>query len=366
MNILFLVSSMGPGGAERVAATLANSWISRGYRVTLVVTYSNRGDCAYHLSPGVELIYLADRTQASTSKVLSKMTRLYSLRKLIISKTPDTIVSFLTNVNVAAIVASIGLTARVVVSERSYPPQVPIGKSLYFLRRITYPFATCVVMLTTKGMQWVKSNIDANQVTVIPNPVIYPLIDNTPTRLTTDYFPDDRKILLAVGRLAPEKQLDHLIRVFSSIAAIHPDWDLAIVGEGPLLHNLMEMVASLRLSNRVKMIGRVGNIGDWYIRADLFVLCSKFEGFPNTLIEAMAYGCAAVSYDCDTGPRDIIKSGTNGILITPGQTQDLTNTISNLMFDEVERHRMGEAAKSVREQFALPNILDQWDATFRD
>ena len=289
-----------------------------------------------------------------------------ALREILKTRSPSVIVSFLTNVNVATIAVSIALSSPVVVAERSHPPQMKIGWKLALLRRLTYPFAARVVMLTSLGLKWLETNVFAAHGIVVSNPIIFPMKSVAPTHKPADYFDNNRKVLLAVGRLAPEKQIHHLIRAFSILAKQNHDWDLAIVGAGPLLASLQNLVLTLELDERVKFIGRAGNIGDWYERADIYVLCSQFEGFPNTLAEAMAYGCAVVSYDCDTGPRDIVTSGVDGILVPPNNEEILANEIARLMADKATRERLAQAAEAVRVRFGLPRILDNWDAVFAD
>ena len=290
-----------------------------------------------------------------------------ALRQLIKIRKPDVVVSFLTNVNVCAIVAAFGLTVPVVVAEHSYPPKMPIVWWLDVLRKITYPCASAVVMLTTKGLQWLRAGFASVNAVVIPNPAVFPLLANPPFCQPSEHFSQDRKLVLSVGRLAPEKQVDHQIRAFSNLAAAHPDWDLAIVGDGPLLAELLALVESLHLSQRVKFTGRAGNVGDWYSRADLFVLSSLFEGFPNTLVEAMAHGCAVVSYDCDTGPRDIVRDGIDGLLVHPkGGADALAAAMGRLMDDADQRKRLADAAPSVRARFGLTAVLNRWDTLFLD
>ena len=124
-----------------------------------------------------------------------------------------------------------------------------------------------------------------------------------------------RKVLLAVGRLEVEKGFDWLIDAFSALATKYPEWDLVILGEGSLRATLEKQVQTSGLARRVFLPGRVGNVGDWYERANLYVMSSRFEGFGNTLGEAMAYGLPAVSFDCETGPRNIIRHETDGLLV---------------------------------------------------
>ncbi len=110
-----------------------------------------------------------------------------------------------------------------------------------------------------------------------------------------------------------------------------------------------------------------GNVGDWYQRADLYVMSSRFEGFPNTLVESMAHECAAVSYDCDTGPRDIIRHGVDGLLVSPvGDVPALAEALHQLMQDDEVRQRMRQRAIEIRERYSLKAILTLWDKLFNE
>jgi glycosyltransferase involved in cell wall biosynthesis len=153
---------------------------------------------------------------------------------------------------------------------------------------------------------------------------------------------------------------------FGSLADQHPQWDLVILGDGPLRSALSEQIQSEGLSNRVFMPGRVGNVGDWYERANLYVLSSRVEGFPNTLAEAMAHGCPAVSFDCDTGPRDLVRHGVDGLLVPPGNITALAHALSQLMSNDALRAKMAAQASDVRNRYSMQRILDLWDALFTD
>jgi glycosyltransferase involved in cell wall biosynthesis len=119
------------------------------------------------------------------------------------------------------------------------------------------------------------------------------------------------------------------------------------------------------LTGRIMLPGRAGNTSDWYRRADLYVMSSHYEGFPNALCEAMAHGCAAVSFDCDTGPRDIIRHGENGLLVSPvGDSQALSSALDELMGNDKLRHRMSKKALDVRQRYSMECILLKWDELF--
>ena len=175
-----------------------------------------------------------------------------------------------------------------------------------------------------------------------------------------------RKLLLAVGRLEHQKGTDRLIDAFALLASAHPDWDLVILGEGAERKSLTAQIHRAGLADRVLMPGQAGNVGEWYARADLYVLPSRFEGFPNTLAEAMAHGLAAVAFDCDTGPRDIIRHDRDGLLVPPGDVPALAAALERLMGDAALRERFAAAAIATRDRYSEAAVLRQWESLFRE
>lgn len=367
-HIFFMVSSMNAGGAERVAANLSNAWAATGCHVTLLVTYSGRGECFYPLSPTVELRFLADeiKCKGQFSGARMYVARFLALRRLIQRERPDVVVSFLTNVNVAAVLANVRMKVPVIVCEHTYPPSRKLSPVLNLLRRWTYPLASRVTTLTSEGMEWLRREIPCARGVVMPNPVPYPLPVNAPELLPEKTISAERKLLLAVGRMSEEKGFSGLIEAFGSLAEKCPQWDLVILGDGPLRPVLATQIQAVGLGGRVIMPGRAGNVGAWYERADLYVLSSRVEGFPNTLGEAMAHGCAAVSYDCDTGPRDLIRHEVDGLLVPPGDVKGLAQSLKRLMHDDDLRARMAARALEVRTRYSMERVLSLWDNLFAD
>lgn len=219
---------------------------------------------------------------------------------------------------------------------------------------------------TTESAQWIRNNTYARRVEVIPNPIVYPLSPHPPFLDPKDFLAPGQKMLLGIGRLTEQKGFDLLIEAFARISAKFPHWVLVILGEGPLYSNLVNQVKLYGLQDKVFMPGVAGNIGDWYRAADIYVMSSRFEGFGNTLAEALAYGVPAISFDCPTGPSDIIRHGIDGLLVPNGNVNSLADALSQLMGDEGMRLRFAQNAIEARERFSIGKVASLWERLFED
>ena len=279
---------------------------------------------------------------------------------------PDVAMAMMTNSNVLLALAALGLRGlRTVGSERIHPALLPLGPPWSTLRTYCYGLLDAVVAQTKKTREWLLSHTRARKVVVIPNPVVWPLERGAPIVEPHSIGDRHRKRVLAVGRLVHQKGFDMLIDVFTQLAAPFPEWELAIVGRGSDERSLRSRIAAHSLEERVFLVGDVGNIGDWYESADIFVLSSRFEGFPNALAEAMAHGVASVSFDCDTGPADLVENGVNGLLVRAGDTRALRDALERLLTDPALRAKLAGRSVDVRERFALDTIGDAWLDLFR-
>ena len=146
------------------------------------------------------------------------------------------------------------------------------------------------------------------------------------------------------------------------IKDIHPEWDLIILGDGEEKTKLLQLLIDYKINNRVFFPGSVGNVSEWYEKADLFVLSSLVEGFPNVLLEAMSYGLPCVSFDCKTGPRELIKNGINGILVSPHEKEiGLSKAISSIINKSEMRENMAKEAIKLRRKNSIENIISKWN-----
>jgi glycosyltransferase involved in cell wall biosynthesis len=174
-----------------------------------------------------------------------------------------------------------------------------------------------------------------------------------------------RRTVIAVGRLSREKGVDLLLHAFARAALPLSAWQLVILGDGPERPALEAQIRVLGLQHNVLMPGVVADPERWLQHAELFVLSSRFEGFPNALLEAMSCGLAAVAFDCPSGPGEIIRNEHTGLLVPPADADALTAAIARLAQDPDLRRRLGTAAAlDVAQRFNLNRVAALWEAAW--
>ena len=355
VRITLVISSLRGGGAERVMSIMASHWAACGWRVTLLTYDDGREAPAYGLHAAVDHRHLDIERPSSGAiqAVGNNLKRLPVIRRAIRESTPDAIVSFLDMVNVKTILATLGLGIPVIVSERIDPSRHRIGAAWSVLRRWCYRYATFVVALTPDALRYFPEPI-RRRGRVIPNPVSVPF-DAGLARAG-----GRNKTVMAMGRLVHQKGFDRLITAFSMVAANHPGWSLQIWGEGNDRQELELLRDRLDLQGRVALPGWTSDPFSEMREAGLFVMSSRFEGFPNVLCEAMACGVPVLSFDCP-GPRHIVRDGIDGILVPSDDVNKLAEAMDRLMADQVERERLAANGIEVAKRFGKDKVMGMWE-----
>lgn len=367
MNLLIFISSLSGGGAERVTANLANHWAAKDWTITIATLAPLQLDF-YALHPAIRRITLNQSSKSSHTLhgIWNNLRRAWALRKVLQQIHPDIALSLMSTTNVLLALAAWGLPLCAIGSERTYPPQSPLGWMWEGLRRHLYRRLVAVTALTDESATWLKTQTRARRAPVIPNAAPWPLPAQSPCLEPATVGLAGHRRLLAVGRLSQEKGFDWLIAAFATLAARHPHWDLVVLGEGPLRPALQAQINAADLQQRTFMPGRVGNVGQWYECADLYVMSSRFEGFPNALVEALTYGLPAVSFDCETGPRDIIRHEVDGLLVPVGDVAALIAALDRLMGNADLRRQFSGRAVEARTRFAIGTVSQKWERLFND
>lgn len=355
MRIVFVQAGLGPGGAEKIVNLLAGHRLTLGDEVHVLAFSDSCGGSyfPYDESISIETLESADYRGPRGFARIAK--RLAWLHRRLSTLQPDLTVSFLTKTNVLTLLATRGLSSKVIVSERNNPSRQeahPVWRPAGILLA---SFADNIVMQTDAAYKSLPSRLRA-RATVIPNPCIVPR--------EIRKFRGNGQRIIAVGRLCRQKGFDLLIEAFSRIVGLAPQATLTIHGEGPERESLEKMVHTLGIADRVRLPGVTTTPGGWLGTGDIFVLSSRFEGFPNVLVEALAAGYAAIAFDCPWGPSEILSHGRNGILVPPEDVGALADALAHLLTDSERRLALSTAAPLTVKDFSLQNILERWDAAF--
>jgi glycosyltransferase involved in cell wall biosynthesis len=220
------------------------------------------------------------------------------------------------------------------------------------IRRSHRALDAVAVLTKSDRCQYLAALGEDARIVVIPNPV--PALGGQRSDVS-------RPVVLAVGRLTPQKGFDRLIRAFAEVARQEPRWTLSICGRGYEHDALQALIVEAGMADNVTLRGAVQDIGREMEQASLFAMSSRWEGFPLVLVEAMSKGLPVVAFDCPTGPADIVEHGRTGILVPNGDRKAFAQAMLELMRDEEKRRRFGAAAAERAEQFGIARVGAQWD-----
>ena len=355
MKLSLVISSLGAGGAERVLTTIAAGLAARGHEV--VLTTLSGGDDFFDAGPGVRRVSLgvmgpsAHRRQA----VVRAWATVTALRRALLAEGPDVVLSFVDRTNVAVLLA-VATKLPVVVSERTDPRRHDPGAWWSRLRRLAYRRAAVVVVQSEAFRPWAEA-MRPRRVAVVPNPVTpVPSEEVVPADVASTL-----PYVVAVGRLGFEKGFDQLVEAFGDVVLPRrPDLSLVIAGDGPERDRLARLIASRGLGARVHLIGRRPEVGALVAAARLLALPSRFEGFPNVVLEAMARRVPVVAFACPGGVTDVVVDGVSGVLVAEGDVQALGTAIVSVDGDDERRLALAAGGAAVAAAHEADRIIDQW------
>ena len=362
-RVVLYIDSLKTGGAERVTLLFARWLAQEGWRATVLTRHGPSRDF-YPVPAGVHrAIEPSDPPWLRCLGLLGFPLRVLRLRAWLQRHQPDLVLGMTTLPAIKLLLAVRGMACPCIVSERNFPPLKRPGWPWRLLRRLTYPWAQLHLVQTESTGRWLAQHLNARPQLCLANPVAWPLPRFAPDPDPTDWLARqkvgaDQQVLLAVGTKAHQKGFDRLVAMFALLRERHPQVHLVILGMDAVPYHGVDQQAQLRrmlpqASHSLHFPGRVGNVQDWYERADLFLLPSRYEGFPNVLLEAMASGCCCVSSDCPQGPAELIRDGVNGRLLpNDANPQTWADVVSALLVDSDVRRRLACRALEVRQRFS--------------
>ncbi|WNM35090.1 stealth conserved region 3 domain-containing protein [Streptomyces sp. Li-HN-5-11] len=382
MKITFLLTwGDEMGGTEQAAYTQAMHLAPR-HTVEVLSVFKTRERPFFSVDDRVSVRYLVDRTGKTQRPVresglgAEECRRLAGLPSELISpaweatfdalsdvemnralRTIDTDVLISTTPALMSAVADLVPSRVITIHQEHRSSQLRGSTGEPLLHRA--PEIDALVVLTERTKQWMEESLGKAA----------PLLAAIPNAIPEGFRPRSSltgKSIVMPSRLVPEKQVDHAIHAFAKALPDCPGWRLRIFGDGPQMSRLRNLVQGLGLHDSVEILGSTQHMSNEWAKASLAVLSSKGEAFPLVLLEAFAAGVPAVAYDVVTGPAEIIRHGTDGLLVPPGDVESLAEAISKLMRDEELLRSYGENAYDGSARFAADVIVKQWEELFTE
>jgi GalNAc-alpha-(1->4)-GalNAc-alpha-(1->3)-diNAcBac-PP-undecaprenol alpha-1,4-N-acetyl-D-galactosaminyltransferase len=358
-----VIETLSSGGAARALATLVKEWSEQGVDVT-VITFDVVASDPPTFPKAVRRVSVSGfgPSRSFSRAISANARRVRTIRRAVRESAPDVVLSFIDQMNVLVLLALIGLRLPTVISERTYPPLHDLRLPWRVLRGLLYPFADILVMQTERGKSWAERVVAAQRVRVIPNALAR---EDDGFGLTP--HGSRSKVVAGVGRLIKSKGFDVLLRAFEASGIANSGWLLEIIGDGPELRALKHEAATLGISPKVQFHGFRADPNGFLANAQIFASASRYEGFPNALLEAMAAGCAAISTDCPTGPSDIIKNEFTGFLVPVDDVRSLAHALRKLAGDASLRGSLALRGRGdVTERFRARAISRDWVCCLTD
>lgn len=336
------------GGTERVGAQIMNG-LCDAYDISVVSLSEAAGEPFYPLDQRIARTALFESPPSGIRQYFDIVRR---LREFVRRSGIEILIDIDTILDAFSVPAVRGTGVKLIAWEHFNYYESMGTKTRMPIRRHFTRRADAVVTLTREDQEnYIRAFGGKTPIMQIYNPILLP-------EEPKPYDVDSRTIV-SVGRLAPQKGFDYLMEAAGTVFEKYPGWEWIILGEGAE----RERLASLRDEKGLRQVhlhGRVGNVGDYLNNAALFVLTSRYEGFPFALVEAKAHGLPVVSFRCRTGPSELVKDGVNGFLVDCFDVRQMADRICELMGDAEKRMEFSRHSLLDTEKMDYERVTAQW------
>ena len=349
-KIVFITNAMLFGGAEKVIATLSNSFVKKNIDVVIITIMNTK--CDFKLEEGVKLYSIYENEGKPPKKEYIEYYK--KLADKVREEKPYIVVIMPEEISVKAIPFLKDIGIPLVVSERNNPWVMPKNKLNRLLRTIYYPKVDGIVFQTSMASSFFPKKIK-DKGKVILNPLDY-------TRLPKELVGPRGKTIVTMGRLEEQKNQKMLIRAFEHIYKKYSDYKLIIYGNGSMKEELEEYASNILPRNSYSFENATDDVLNRINNAGIFVLSSDYEGLPNALIEAMAIGLPCISTNCMSGgPAELIDQYKNGILVDVGDDEALALAINEIIRNKTLADKLSKNAKKIKYRLDENKIIGEWE-----
>ncbi|MEV0387520.1 glycosyltransferase family 4 protein [Nonomuraea sp. NPDC050643] len=369
-----LLHAYGMGGTIRTVVNQANAMAEAGHEVEIVSAVRRRDEPQFAIDRRVSLSALADqRDGVAADSLARKVWR--RARGKIVPYGEFAADYFTERVEGAVIDYVSGLRDGILVTTRPALNLISARRATSGVIRVAQEHMNLASYHEAVREQIVRyyDRFDAVTVLTETSRVEYRnVLTSAPVvRIPNAVHMDERKhsdqsapVVIAVGRLVPQKGFDMLIPAFAAIAAEHPEWRLRIFGTGPSKERLQARIDESGMGGRIRLMGRSNRIHDELAKSSVYALSSRIEGLPMAMIEAMGHALPIVAFDCPTGPGDVLTPGKEGVLVPPRDVDALAEALGRVMADRETRLRMGAAAAETAHSYTPQVVMPLWERLF--
>lgn len=326
MKICLAISTLSSGGAERNASLLAN-FLSKENSVS-ILTFQKNKNCFYNLSKKVKILNLnlLNNNQNFLFKIYNFLKRIYLINLNLRKYKPDVLISFLETMNITVLISSLFIRSIKIkiISDRNNPEESERPILNLILKKIFYRFCNYLV-LQTKGITKMYKFLNKSKIRIIQNTISEDVKHKNTRKLNKNLK------FISVGRLEKQKGYDVLIKALYLLRKKKINFKCDIFGVGSEQKIIKKMIDQYALNNHVFLKGVAKNILQLYHKYDLYILSSRFEGFPNSLLEAMTARVVSVSSNCNFGPTEIISNNRTGIIFKNNNPKDLYEKVYKII-----------------------------------
>lgn len=355
-NICFFIGDISKsGGTERVTSEIANELckLKNKYRVTILSLNKDNEANFFKLDNLVIDDYLFYKRKVNAKKDYIKIVS--KLRNYIKENNIDVLIDVDTILDVFSIPAT-RFTKTKFIAWEHFNFYENLGVKFRDLgRKLSARYADCIVTITEEDLGYFKENLNIrNKIVNIYNPITLKNVDDIS-------YSSDSKIIISAGRLTYQKGFDMLVEVAKRVFEVHPSWKWYLLGEGEDRKLIEDKIKEYSLENNIILMGNVKDIENYYKKASMFVLTSRFEGLGMVILEAMNYKLPVVSFACKVGPKEMIADNVNGFLIEEKNIEGMHNKICKLIENKQIRNDFSKNSNINLDKFNKKKICDEWD-----
>lgn len=354
LNVCFVSGDISrAGGTERVLSIIANELSKKVDKFNIhILSISNETNTSYFkLEEKIKTGRILESKCINFKKEYFNI--INSVRKYIKKNNIDVLIDVEVMASLFSIPAT-RFTKTKLISWEHFNFYEDNGSNLrVYARKLAAKFADCIITLTEQDKINYTNNLRIKgKIDYIYNPI------ESNNNETCDI---KAKQIISVGRLTHQKGFDMLCEVAKDVLNANTDWKWIILGDGEEKEKIHRKISEYGLDNKLILKGNVSNVEDYYKDSSLYVMTSRFEGLPMTLLEAKTYKLPIVSFNCLTGPAEIVKNNVNGYLVNPGNVEAMSNKLNILLKDENKLKEFSNNSQKDINKFELKAIIDKWN-----